>query len=240
MFKSSSRYFAPLAGVLLLAACAHAQPFEPGPHLQVLPTNELPPPAGVAKGAVEDYHVGPYDKLSVTVFGIPELSQKIQADAGAKIALPLVGSIDASGMTLEQLSSTIAGRLRGRYVRDPQVAVNLEEAVSQTVTVDGQVQQPGAYPVVGKLTLMRSVALARGTTEYAKLEDVVVFRTVGDQEMAALYNLGAIRRGAYPDPQIYANDIVVVGDSPARRMFTQYLQAASVIVTPIITVLQRL
>lgn len=240
MFKAISRIFAPVVGCLLLAACTHAQPFAPGPHLTVLPTNELPPPAGVAKGAIEEYHVGPYDKLSVTVLGIPELTQKLQADAGAKLQLPLVGTVDASGLTLQQLSDEIAQRLRGRYVRNPQVAVNLEEAVSQTVTVDGQVKQPGAYPVVGRLTLMRSVALAQGTTEYAKLEDVVVFRTVGDQEMAALYNLGAIRRGVYPDPQIYPNDLVVVGDSPARRMFTQYLQAASVIVTPIITVLQRI
>jgi polysaccharide export outer membrane protein len=111
--------------------------------------------------------------------------------------------------------------------------------VSQVVTVDGQVRQPGLYPVVGGMTLMRAVATAQGTSEFARLRDVVVFRTVGGQNMAALYNLDAIRRGLYPDPEIFANDVVIVGDSPARRIFRDVLQAAPLITTPIIALLQR-
>ncbi|MBC7042118.1 polysaccharide export protein, partial [Salmonella enterica subsp. enterica serovar Enteritidis] len=79
------------------------------------------------------------------------------------------------------------------------------------------------YPVNGRMTLMRAVATAKGTTEFAKLDDVVIFRTVNGQKMAALYNLKAIRQGAYDDPEVFANDVVVVGDSPARRLFKDIL-----------------
>ena len=125
-------------------------------------------------------------------------------------------------------------RLRGRFVRNPQVTVNLVETISQTVTVDGQVNRPGIYPVVGRFTLMRAVATAAGTSEYARLDDVIVFRDVDGQTYAGLYNLGAIRRGNYEDPEIFANDIVIVGDSPQRRMFEDILAAAPLLTTPLV------
>ena len=86
---------------------------------------------------------------------------------------------------------------------------------------------------------MRAVATAGGASEFARLNDVVVFRTVGTQRYAALYNLALIRRGAYADPEIFASDIVVVGDSQARRLFRDILAAAPLITAPIIAVLQN-
>jgi polysaccharide export outer membrane protein len=87
---------------------------------------------------------------------------------------------------------------------------------------------------------MRAVAAAKGATDYAKLQDVVVFRTVDGKPLAALYNLAAIRRGIYADPQIYPNDVVIVGDSQARRLFQQLLQIGPLLTTPIIIALERL
>jgi polysaccharide export outer membrane protein len=236
-----SQFLFVLAAAVLLSSCARKPPFEPGVHLTLVEATELPAPAvALDAGGVPEYLVGPHDKLSVNVFGVPELSRDVQVDANGRFSLPLVGSVDAKGLTLAQLAHLVETRLRGRYVRDPQVSINLEEMVSQVVSVDGQVEQPGLYPVQGTMTLMRSVALARGTTEFADTSDVVIFRTVGNQEMAALYNLGAIRRGNYPDPRVYANDVIVVGDSPGRRLFKDYLQAGGLIATPIITMLNRL
>ena len=170
------------------------------------------------------YLIGPFDKLMIDVFGIEELSkQEVQTDAGGRISFPLAGIMEAAGKTPGELEEEIEGRLRGQYVRDPQVTVNLKETVSQVITIDGQVREPGLYPVIGKMTLMRAVAVAKGTAEFAKLDDVVIFRTVNGQKMAALYNLKAIRRGFYNDPEVFANDVVVVGDSQARRLFKDAL-----------------
>lgn len=231
-----------LAPLALLAACANDPRLgETSQPMAVAVQGELPPPTGSdLVAATTPYHVGPFDKLAVNIFGIPDLSGTFQVDAAGGLAMPLIGTVEAAGKTPAELSATIRDRLRAAAVRDPRVSINVEEAVSQTVTVDGQVTQPGSYPVIGTMSLMRAVAAAKGTSEFARLDDVVVFRTVQGRSMAALYNLGAIRRGLYPDPKIYANDIVIVGDSKARRMFQQALQVAPLLTTPLILTLQTL
>lgn len=227
-----------LSALLTLASCGGRPALEPGTHLTVLDANTLPPPAGVdPNGPAQAYRIGAFDRLSISVFNVPELTQRVQVDASGRIALPLVGSIDALGKAPAQVATEIEGRLQGRYVREPQVAVNVEETVSHVVTVEGEVREPGLYPVMTGMTLLRAIASAKGTSELARLDDVVVFRTVGDQQMAALFNVRAIRRGLYPDPAIYANDVVVVGDSAARRMFRDILTAAPLITAPIIALL---
>ena len=235
------RRFFLVGGLLLLSACAD-QPrlgeFK-GP-MAVAQRTELPPPSGAdLVAATTAYRIGPLDKLSIVVFGVEDLSGKFQTDAAARLSMPLIGEVDASGHTPSELAATIAAKLRDRFMRDPQVTVNLEETTSQVFTVDGQVTQPGSYPVVGNMSLMRAVATAKGTSEFARLEDVVVFRAVNGQSLAALYNLGAIRRGVYADPKIYANDVIIVGDSEARRHFQQFLQITPLLTTPLILALER-
>jgi polysaccharide export outer membrane protein len=227
---------------LLLSACAEAPALGDlrGP-MAVIQKTELPPPSGAdLVAATTAYRIGPLDKLAINVFGVEDLSGKFQTDAAARLSMPLIGEVDASGRTPTELAATIARKLGEKFLRDPQVTVNLEETTSQVFTVDGQVTQPGSYPVVGNMSLMRAVATAKGTGEFARLEDVVVFRTVNGQSLAALYNLGAIRRGMYADPKIYANDVIVVGDSMARRHFQQFLQITPLLTTPLILALERL
>jgi polysaccharide export outer membrane protein len=88
------------------------------------------------------------------------------------------------------------------------------------------------------MTLMRAVATAGGVSEFAKLNDVVVFRTVNGQRYAGLYNLAAIRSGTYDDPEVYSNDVVVVGDSKARRLFKNVLQMVPALTSPLIILLR--
>lgn len=183
--------------------------------------------------------IGPLDTISVDVFGVPELSRKLQVDAGGRIAMPLVGTLDAGGKTAAELAGDIRGALSGRYVRDPNVSVNINSSVSQVVTVDGQVVEPGLYPVTNQMTLLRAVASARGLTEFAKVDDVVILRTVKGQKLAGLYNIAAIRRGAYDDPPVYPNDVIVVGDSPARRMFRDFLGLTPLLAAPVVALVQR-
>lgn len=84
------------------------------------------------------------------------------------------------------------------------------------------------------MTLLQAMALAGGTSELAKLDDVVVFREVKGERYAALYNLNAIRHGVYADPEIFANDTVVVGDLKARRLFKDILTISPLLSAPVI------
>lgn len=228
---------------IAVAGCSSNR--ELGPDLRGgSPTSSV---VGVSSGALPEperidilsqnrpYLIGPFDKLVIDVFGIKDLSAKeVQTDAGGRISFPLAGILQAAGRTPAELEDEIEERLRGRFVRDPQVTVNLKETVSQVITVDGEVKEPGLYPVIGRMTLMRAVATAKGSTDLAKLNDVVIFRTVGGKKMAGLYNLKAIRRGYYDDPEVFANDVVVVGRSSARLLFKDVLQIAPALATPLV------
>ena len=233
-----------LAGMLLFASGCAADTATVGgaPGLEVLPGTELPTPDRLDVLAnTSPYYIGPFDRLNIDVFGIEELSaREVQVDASGRISFPLAGVINVSGLTPAEVESELTTRLAAQYVRNPQVTVNLKETLSRVVTVEGEVEKPGLYPVVGKMTLLRAIATAEGTGEFSKLDDVVVFRTVQGRQFAALYDLDAIRHGAYPDPDIYAGDVVMVGESRGRRLFKDILQATPAIVTPIIIGVDRL
>ena len=181
--------------------------------------------------------IGPLDTIQVDIFNVPELSRQMQVDASGRISMPLIGTIDARGKTAAELGEAIEAALRGRYVRNPDVTVNIQSSVSQVVTVDGQVVEPGLYPVTNQMTLLRAVASAKGLAAYAKEDDVVILRTVNGRRMAALYDIGALRRGVYDDPAIYANDVIVVGDSPARRLFRDVISTAPLVAAPLVAIL---
>jgi polysaccharide export outer membrane protein len=162
--------------------------------------------------------IGPQDKLDVNVFQVQDLSKAVTVETSGMILLPLIGQVRATGRTVKDLSDDIALKLGEKYVKDPLVTVTVTESASQKVTVDGAVTQPGIYPITGNTTLTQAVALARGTIEDANLRNVAVFRNEGDKRMAAVFDLSAIRTGKMPDPQVVANDVIVVDTSNGRRI----------------------
>ena len=88
-------------------------------------------------------------------------------------------------------------------------------------------------------TLLRAIANARGTTEFARQQNVLIFREAEGQQLVGLYNLQAIRRGLYADPEIFPNDVVVVDEDRARRLFRDIIGLAPVLTAPLIAVLQN-
>lgn len=224
-----------------LSACGGSAPLVSSPSLTVVQDSAaLPAPnRNDLTAADRPSLIGPLDTIQVDVFNVPDLSREMQVDASGRISMPLVGAIDARGKTAVELANAIEASLRGRYVRNPEVTVNIKSSVSQVVTVDGQVVEPGLYPVTNQMTLMRALASAKGMSEFAKQDDVVILRTVEGRKMAGLYNIAAIRRGAYDDPPIYANDMIVVGDSPQRRMFRDFVSVSPLLAGPLIAILQR-
>lgn len=229
-----------LSIAIALSACGRREPLVSTPRLTVVESSGTLPPPTREDLTVADRPalIGPLDTIQVDVFNVPDLGRELQVDASGRISMPLAGTIDARGKTSRELAQMIEAALHRRYIRNPEVTVNIKSSVSQVVTIDGQVVEPGLYPVTNQMTLMRAIASAKGLSEFARLEDVVVLRTVGSRKMAALYNVEAIRRGAYDDPSIYANDVIVVGDSPQRRLFRDVVSLAPILAAPLIAVLQ--
>lgn len=239
MLRPVVRYFVILM-LGMLAACASG----PGP-IGLASTveavdGEMPAPNAVDyTRPARSYYIGPSDRLSIDVFGVPELEREIQVDSAGRLSYPLIGVIETAGLTPEQLAREIEARLRSNFVKNPQVTVNLKETTNQLVTVDGQVGKPGMYPVTGRMTLERAVAVAGGASEFAKLSDVIIQREVGGKSYIGLYNLAAIRRGNYADPDVYPNDLIIVGESKQRRLFRDLLQVLPLATTPLVLLLQN-
>ena len=220
-----------------------APPVASVPGTPITALSVLPPPeASDVIRSTRLAFVGPFTELRIEVFGVPDLQRDIMTDGEGNFSFPLIGTVAAAGKTPLALADQIRSQLAGKYIRDPQVTVNFKAPTSasalafqsMSVSVDGEVKRSGSYPVAGRMTLMRAVALAGGLTEYAKLDDVVVFRNVGTKQYVGLYNIGAIRRGNYTDPEIFPNDVVIVGDSPQRRMYKDILAATPALLSPLI------
>lgn len=187
----------------------------------------LPPP-DLSRGLDEqDYRIGPLDELDMVVFQDKDMSQTVDVDASGRINLPLVGPLIAAGKTPDQLAKEIAKRLGEKYLQSPQVAILVKKSNSQKVIVDGQVGQPGVYPLTGRTTLLQAIALARGADPYADLKHVTVFRFVKNQRYSEVFNLDAIRRAKAPDPEIFGNDVVVVERSGVKSAIRDYVAPLS-------------
>ncbi len=233
-----------VAGVILalaLTACAKDRPFRAGPDIQLVDSTSLPPPTGAldASGRPQVL-IGPFDRLSIAVFRATDFNRSVDVDGAGSITLPLIGRLPAAGRSPGELATDIESQLRRQYLRDPQVTVQIEKSAKQKIVVEGEVEKPGTYPITSTTTLLEAIATAEGTTEFSRLEEVVIFRTVGEREMAALYNLDYVRRGMYPNPVVYAGDVIVVGDSPARRRFKDLIAGSALLSTPIIALVNRL
>ncbi|WP_230782341.1 polysaccharide biosynthesis/export family protein [Sphingomonas sp. Leaf37] len=225
---------------MIVSGCGGRKPLVSTEQLTVVQNSEsLPAPAREDLVAPDRPSlIGPLDTIQVDVFNIPELNREVQVDASGRVAMPLAGTIDARGRTASELAGSIESALRAHSVRNPAVTVNIKSSVSQVVTIDGQVVEPGLYPVTNQMTLLRAIASAKGMSEFARDDEVVILRTVGGRRMAGLYDMNAIRRGAYDDPAIYANDVIVVGDSPQRRLFRDLVAVSPILAAPLIAILQ--
>lgn len=222
---------------LALGACGGGDKLVGRSDLTIVRNQDLPPPNQRDQILQQrSYVIGPLDRVIIDVYGAPDLSRTVQVDASGLASLPLVGSVDAAGKTPAELAGIVESRLRGRYVKNPSVTVSVD-TVNQVVTVDGQVQKPGLYPVVGRMTLVRAIASASGVGDYADTNFVVVYRKVNNHDMAALYDLRAIRQGLYPDPEIYPNDVVFVGESGGRRAFQTIIASGGLLAAPLVAIL---
>ena len=171
-----------------------------------------------------DVRVGPMDLLEISVFGAPDLDNSYQVDFEGKLKLPLIGSVPAAGYTAAQLAGELEKRLAENYLQAPDVTVRIMETRKRFVTVDGSVAKPGMYPVDGQLTLLQAIALSGGPTDGANPRRVVIFRQIDGKRNAAGFDLREIRKGNAQDPLVYANDIVVVDGSEARRTYGDILR----------------
>ncbi|NMQ20645.1 polysaccharide export protein [Candidatus Competibacter phosphatis] len=174
--------------------------------------------------APNDYLIGPQDLLKIEVFGVEDLNRSVRVNSRGQIALPLVGLVQAGGLTGEQLAADIAARLAKDYLQNPQVTIFIEEFTSQRTAVVGAVKTPGVYPLKGRTTLMQVVASAGGTTSVASGTAMVLRPGPDGTRKMLQYDLVAIRDGEAPDPDVLGEDVVHVETSGVKETAKQIME----------------
>lgn len=113
----------------------------------------------------EDYRIGSRDVIEIKVEDAPELSSTYQINADGTFLMPYLKRVVAKGKTPEELSRFIGDGLRGRYLKDPQVLINVKQYYSRTFFIQGAVRRPGVYQMEGHPSLLKLITVAGGLSE---------------------------------------------------------------------------
>ena len=122
-----------------------------------------------------EFRLGPDDVIEVSVYQEKELSATVPVRPDGKISIPLIGEMPASGKTATELQKEIALRY-AKFIAEPSVTVVVKEVNSPKVSVLGEVKNPGLYKIKDRATVLDAIAMAGGTTEYAKRDKVTLIR----------------------------------------------------------------
>lgn len=222
--KFIGRNLAPLMALPLVAGCAStidnpAIPAGPAAY-------EIIPVDAPAMALAAMTRLRPGDVVSLSVLGEPELAlEDVAVSEAGTLQVPLAGEVQAEGLTPGEMGAELARKLSG-YLRDPQVAVNLTKPAVRTVSVEGEVDRPGVFPITRETTLLGALALAESPTSLAKRDQIFIFRKIDGRQAGARFDLYELRSGLAPDPRILPDDVVVVGRSARRAAFEDFLRAA--------------
>jgi polysaccharide export outer membrane protein len=132
-------------------------------------------PALAAGTAADSYIIGASDVLTVTVWKEPTLSGSILVRPDGMISLPLLGDVQASGMTPLQLADRIANMLK-KYVQDPNVSVVISQIHSKVVYLLGEVTKKGPIEMTPNMTVLEAIGSAGGLTDYANSKKIYILR----------------------------------------------------------------
>lgn len=123
-----------------------------------------------------EFLLGPEDVLEIAVWKNQELTKTVAIRPDGLISMPIVGDIQAAGLSANELAQRIADRLR-QFVQNPAVSVNVKELNSYSVFVMGEVVKPGKYQLKSYVTVLQAISMAGGFADYAKKNKLQIVRT---------------------------------------------------------------
>lgn len=175
------------------------------------PSAEKLDPNGVAQPVdPRVYEIGAEDVLRIVVWQSQEFSTLQAVRPDGKISMPLIGDVQAEGLTPNRLKTTLTDALKD-YLESPDVTVYIQQVNSKSYRVNGFVNRPGRYPLVTPIRVYQAIADAGGFREYARTKEVIIMR---GPTMRIKFNADDYRKGKNPDDNIFLEngDIVEIYD----------------------------
>jgi polysaccharide biosynthesis/export protein len=157
----------------------------------------------------ESLLIGPGDLLHITIFRVPDLEQKVRVKDSGEVDLDLAGTLHVAGLTPSDAAKSIAQLyVRGNYLNHPQVSVLIEEYATQSVSILGQVNKPGAVALTTPRSLLDVLSLAGGLTEMADRHITIQRRDTDESTTVFLPNDATA--SLHADITVHPGDTVLV------------------------------
>ena len=171
----------------------------------------IPAPAMVAAGPVDSstYVVGPDDEIQVTVYQSPEYSCTCVVRPDGKISPPLLGDLQAAGLTPTQLADAITERTK-KFIRDPTVGVSVLAVKSKFVYMMGEVEHVGPIAMAPGMSVLQAIATAGGPTPYAKTKKMYILRGNPGHQTQIPFNYDKAKKGDMQGVVLQPGDTVFV------------------------------
>lgn len=234
-------------GVGLGGPCARAEPPASVAALPLVSGNPSGNPSGNASGdpsTASDYRIGAGDGLRIVVYQNPDLSLEQRVQDDGHLTYPLLGALPVQGLTVRQLEQRIEQGLRdGGYLRQPQVVILLAQVRAHQISVLGQVQRPGRYPLDQPgLRLTELLAQAGGLTATGAERIILTGRREGrawrhEVDLPALFTPQA---SPQDDLLVHSGDVVFVDRAPLVYVYGEVQRPGALRLERGMTVLQAL
>ncbi|MBE3119991.1 MAG: SLBB domain-containing protein [Candidatus Atribacteria bacterium] len=168
---------------------------------------------------VNDYRIGPKDLLEITVFDLPALTQTVRVSEDGSITMSILGRVEVSGLTAQELEKKLAAILDKQYTKEARVTVFIREY--QKVSVIGAVGRPGMYELVGPTTLLQIIAQAGGLTAQAMTELFVFRQGEDDKQIKIAIRLGDLMTSGNPELNIEVRpkDVITIPIDQMQNVF---------------------
>jgi len=181
---------------------------------------------GMRSALSADMLLGPGDVLKISVYDHTDMLLETRISEDGSITYPLIGQVKVGGLSSAEAEKKIAALLEsGKFIPNPQVNIIVTSMLSQQVSVLGQVNKPGRYPIDGKRSLTDILALAGGITVDGG-EEVTLIRNREGKPAKEIINLIEIMRN--PDtrenPELVAGDVVFVERAPRFYIYGEVLR----------------
>lgn len=160
----------------------------------------------------DKYVIGDDDVLAINVWKEPDISRSVPVRPDGKISLPLIGDVQAAGLTPLQLQADLEKKFTS-FISAPDVSVIVQEVKSQKINILGEVTRPGSYPLTSGARVLDAIALGGGFKDFAKTKDIYVLRSVaGGKQEKLKFNYKDVIKGKNVEQnvELQAGDTVIV------------------------------
>jgi protein involved in polysaccharide export with SLBB domain len=169
-------------------------------------------PVSVGEVSSAEDRVGIDDTFDVRVYGEAELTGLFRVATDGTIDYPLAGRVQVAGLRTGEIQQLLVGKLKDKYLKDPQVVVTIKDRNSQKITVLGQITKPGQVGYYPNMTIVDAIASAGGFTGIAAKNSVSLRREVGGKIEMHVFPVADISEGRSPNVMVLPGDVLVVDE----------------------------